>query len=208
MTRDNSIWRVPLMRDGVGKVGRFSWFFATSGPDGLTVDQKKGGSLSRMIPSATFSYWRQTAKRSACIQSCAGGSCTNVILDAALGTLLITESSTGSVLMADLAHLHRNSPAGVARWCGILLRAGPPHQDAGMSLVDNWLASCRENVIGDEWMAFVCGDLKPEPVNRTAWKRKRRIRKAGSGSARNGPPPTCRYWSGGSRYRFPQMQND
>lgn len=87
--------------------------------------------------------------------------------------------------MADLAHLHRNSPAGVARWCGTL-RAGPPHQDAGMSLVDNWLASCRENVIGDEWMAFVCGDLKPEPVNRTAWKRKRRIRKAGSGSAETG----------------------
>ncbi|WP_409192720.1 hypothetical protein [Bradyrhizobium sp. RDM4] len=28
------------MRDGgVGKVGRFSWFFGTSGPDGLTVDQ-------------------------------------------------------------------------------------------------------------------------------------------------------------------------
>ncbi|WOH62773.1 hypothetical protein [Bradyrhizobium sp. BWC-3-1] len=42
MTRDNSIWHVPLMRDGVGKVGRFSWFFATSGPDGLTVDQKRG----------------------------------------------------------------------------------------------------------------------------------------------------------------------
>ncbi|MGY3079118.1 sugar lactone lactonase YvrE [Bradyrhizobium sp. LM6.10] len=41
MTRDNSIWRVPLMRDGgVGKVGRFSLFFGTSGPDGLTMDQK------------------------------------------------------------------------------------------------------------------------------------------------------------------------
>lgn len=40
MTRDNSSWRVPLMRDGgAAKVGRFSLSFGTSGPDGLTMDQ-------------------------------------------------------------------------------------------------------------------------------------------------------------------------
>lgn len=64
MTRDNSIWRVPLMRDGgVVEVGRFSLFFGTSDPDGLTMI-KKGGSLSRTPPSATSSSWRRTAKRS------------------------------------------------------------------------------------------------------------------------------------------------
>jgi gluconolactonase len=39
MTRDNSVWRVPLMRDGgVAKVGRFCALFGISGPDGLAMD--------------------------------------------------------------------------------------------------------------------------------------------------------------------------
>lgn len=39
------------------------------------------------------------------IKSCAGATCTKLVLEAANGTLLITESSTGSVLMADFADL-------------------------------------------------------------------------------------------------------
>ena len=40
MTRDNAVWRVPLMKDGnVSKVGRFCSTFGTSGPDGLTMDK-------------------------------------------------------------------------------------------------------------------------------------------------------------------------
>lgn len=91
MTRDNSIWRVPLMRDGgVGKVGRFSLFFGTSGADGLTMD-KKGrlfvahaslGHVFVMAPNG------ETIGR---IKSCAGATCTNLVLEAANGTLLITE---------------------------------------------------------------------------------------------------------------------
>jgi gluconolactonase len=38
MTRDNAVWRLPLMKDGtVSKVGRFCSTFGASGPDGLTV---------------------------------------------------------------------------------------------------------------------------------------------------------------------------
>ncbi|UPK05532.1 SMP-30/gluconolactonase/LRE family protein [Bradyrhizobium sp. 170] len=105
MTRDNSIWRVPLMRDGgVAKVGRFSLFFGTSGPDGLTVDQKGRLFVAHASLGHVF-VMAPNGETIARIKSCAGATCTNLVLEAANGTLLITESSTGSVLMADLAHL-------------------------------------------------------------------------------------------------------
>ncbi|MCK1516207.1 SMP-30/gluconolactonase/LRE family protein [Bradyrhizobium sp. 190] len=105
MTRDNSIWRVPLMRDGgVAKVGRFSLFFGTSGPDGLTMDQKGRLFVAHASLGHVF-VMAPNGETIARIKSCAGATCTNLVLEAANGTLLITESSTGSVLMADLAHL-------------------------------------------------------------------------------------------------------
>lgn len=104
MTRDNSIWRVPLMRDGgVGKVGRFSLFFGTSGPDGLTMDQKGRLFVAHASLGHVF-VMAPNGETIARIKSCAGATCTNLVLESANGTLLITESSTGSVLMADLAH--------------------------------------------------------------------------------------------------------
>ena len=43
MTRDNAVWRVPLMKDGsVSKVGRFCSTFGASGPDGMTMDKRAG----------------------------------------------------------------------------------------------------------------------------------------------------------------------
>lgn len=104
MTRDNSIWRVPLMRDGgVGKVGRFSLFFGNSDPDGLTMDQKGRLFVAHASLGHVF-VMAPNGETIARIKSCAGATCTNLLLEAANGTLLITESSTGSVLMADLAH--------------------------------------------------------------------------------------------------------
>ena len=39
MTRDNAVWRLPLLPDGsTAKVGRFASFHGTSGPDGMAVD--------------------------------------------------------------------------------------------------------------------------------------------------------------------------
>src|SRR6202035_2448568 len=44
MTRDNAVWRLPLMKDGnVSKVGRFCSTFGASGPDGVTI--AKAGAL-------------------------------------------------------------------------------------------------------------------------------------------------------------------
>jgi gluconolactonase len=101
MTRDNSIWRVPLMRDGsVAKVGRFASFFGTSGPDGLARDSK--GRL--YVAHASLGHVFVLAPNGECIariRSCAGPTCTNVALDEANNRLIVTESSTGSLLVAD-----------------------------------------------------------------------------------------------------------
>lgn len=105
MTRDNAIWRVPLMRDGgVAKVGRFASFFGTSGPDGLAVDSK--GRL--FVAHASLGHVFVLAPNGECIariRSCAGPTCTNVALDEANKRVIITESSSGSLLVADLAGL-------------------------------------------------------------------------------------------------------
>jgi gluconolactonase len=64
MTRDNSVWRAPLMRDGgVAKVGRFCALFGASGPDGLAMDE--AGRLIVALPrSATFSCSHRTVNAS------------------------------------------------------------------------------------------------------------------------------------------------
>ena len=106
MTRDNAVWRAPFMLDGsVSKVGRFCSMFGTSGPDGLTTD--KAGNLFVCHASLGHVFvFSPAGKLIARIKSCAGPTCTN----AAIGgkqqdRLYITESSTGTVLVADLASL-------------------------------------------------------------------------------------------------------
>jgi len=105
MTRDNSVWRVPLTKDGgVAKVGRFASFFGTSGPDGLTMDS--GGRL--FVAHASLGHVFVLQANGECvarIRSCTGPTCTNVARSAANDRLTITESSTGSVLIADIAHI-------------------------------------------------------------------------------------------------------
>lgn len=103
MTRDNAVWRLPLAKDGtVNKVGRFCSFFGTSGPDGLAIDAD--GRL--YVAHASLGHVFVIARNGEClalIRSCAGPTCTNVALDPANGRVLVTESSTGAVLEADMA---------------------------------------------------------------------------------------------------------
>ncbi|MGY4601134.1 hypothetical protein ACVWXL_008880 [Bradyrhizobium sp. GM22.5] len=75
MTRDNSSWRVPLMRDGgAAKVGRFSLSFGTSGPDGLTMDQN--GRLFVALASLGHVFvMAPNGETIARIKSCAGATC-------------------------------------------------------------------------------------------------------------------------------------
>jgi gluconolactonase len=106
MTRDNAVWRAPLMRDGgVSKVGRFCSMFGTSGPDGMTMDAEGRLFVAHASLGSVFVF----APNGECIarvRSCAGPACTNV----AIGgdnkrQLFVTESASGSVLVANLDSL-------------------------------------------------------------------------------------------------------
>jgi gluconolactonase len=106
MTRDNAVWRVPLMKDGgVAKVGRFCSTFGASGPDGLTMDGAgrlyvAHASLGHVFVFAPNGEWI------ARIKSCAGPSCTNVAIGGEKrDRLYITESVTGTILVADISGL-------------------------------------------------------------------------------------------------------
>ena len=106
MTRDNAVWRMPFMKDGsVSKVGRFCSTFGPSGPDGMTMD--KNGRL--FVAHASLGHVFVFAPNGECIariKSCAGQSCTNVAIGGGNNDrLYITESVTGSVLVADISGL-------------------------------------------------------------------------------------------------------
>jgi gluconolactonase len=106
MTRDNAVWRMPFMKDGsVYKVGRFCSMFGPSGPDGMTMD--KDGRL--FVAHASLGHVFVFAPNGECIariKSCAGQSCTNVAIGGEKrDRLYITESVTGTVLVADISGL-------------------------------------------------------------------------------------------------------
>lgn len=103
MTRDNAVWRLPFMKDrSVSKVGRFCSLFGSSGPDGITMD--KAGRL--FVAHASLGHvfvFAPNGELVARIKSCAGATCTNVAIDG--DRIYITESSTGTVMVADISGL-------------------------------------------------------------------------------------------------------
>lgn len=105
MTRDNAIWRAPLPASGgVAKVGRFCTMFGTSGPDGLAMDE--AGNLA--VAHASLGHVFLFAPNGECIarvKSAAGPTVTNVAFGGpGRRQLFITESMTGSILVADMPH--------------------------------------------------------------------------------------------------------
>jgi gluconolactonase len=103
MTRDNAVWRVPLTRDGAtAKVGRFCAMFGTSGPDGLAMDEAGRLYLAHASLGHVFVF-APDGECVARIKSCTGKTCTNLAFGGEdRRKLFITESETGSVLVADL----------------------------------------------------------------------------------------------------------
>src|ERR1044072_3692638 len=101
MTRDNAVWRLPLMKDGnVSKVGRFCSLFGTSGPDGPNMDAKGRLFVAHASLGHVFVF-APNGELLARVKSCAGQSCTNVAIGgASRDRLYITESATGAVLVA------------------------------------------------------------------------------------------------------------
>lgn len=105
VTRDNSVWRVPLMTDGTAtKVGVFVQLSGgLAGPDGMALDSD--GSLA-VAHAGLGTVWlfSRLGEPIARVRSCAGSYTTNVAYGGADNkTLFITESDTGSVLVAEMA---------------------------------------------------------------------------------------------------------
>jgi gluconolactonase len=103
VTRGNQIWRVPLLDDGsVSKVSAFFTSYGPSGPDGLAVDIE--GRVIVANPGLGV-VWvlNHRAEPAVVLRSCAGTSTTNLAFGGLdRKTLYITESTTGTVLWADL----------------------------------------------------------------------------------------------------------
>jgi len=103
MTRGNCVWRVPLQADGsVSKVGQFFTSYGPSGPDGLAM--RADGFLLVANPGLGH-VWvlNHRAEPVEVIRTPVGASLTNLCFGGADGrTLLMTESTTGSILCAEM----------------------------------------------------------------------------------------------------------
>lgn len=101
MTRDNAVWRLPLLPDGgTAKVGRFASFHGTSGPDGLAIDGDGNLLVAHASLGAVFVVGPQ-GEPVARIVSCRGKTVTNLTIRPSSGDIFITESATGTILRAD-----------------------------------------------------------------------------------------------------------
>lgn len=103
VTRANSVWRVPLLRDGrTTKVGMFVQLSAGWGPDGLALDAEGRLAIAHVGLGVVWIVDRvgQPLYR---IETCAAAHTTNIAFGGAAGsTLFITESGSGSILRAEL----------------------------------------------------------------------------------------------------------
>jgi gluconolactonase len=101
VTRQNAVWRVPLMRDGgVAKVGVFIQLSGGSGPDGLAIDEEGGLTVAHVGLGAVWLFNRR-GEPTLRINSPEGGHTTNVAYGGAdRRTLFITEAESGTILRA------------------------------------------------------------------------------------------------------------
>jgi gluconolactonase len=101
VTRGNSVWRLPLMRDGsVSKVGLFFQFCGSSGPDGLALDEEDNLVVAHASLGSAFLLSRRGEPLYR-IRSCRGATVTNAAFGGAdRRELYLTESETGTILVA------------------------------------------------------------------------------------------------------------
>ncbi len=101
VTRENAVWRVPLMRGGgVAKVGVFIQLSGGTGPDGLAIDEQGGLAVAHVGMGAVWLFNKrgEPVKR---INAPEGGHTTNLAHGGPdRKTLYITESETGTILKA------------------------------------------------------------------------------------------------------------
>lgn len=103
VTRDNAVWRVPMMANGKAfKVGAFIRLSGGGGPDGLAIDEAGNLAVAHLGLGSVWLF-NPMGEPIARIRSCAGPLTTNVAYGGAdRRTLYITESETGQILAAKL----------------------------------------------------------------------------------------------------------
>ncbi len=100
VTRDNSVWRAPLMASGeASKVGRFAMFYGPTGPDGLHLDSQ--GRLWVCLPGAD-TIWILDAQAQVMgrVRFPRGAFPSNLVLDEAAGLAWVTCSGIGAIFQA------------------------------------------------------------------------------------------------------------
>ncbi len=103
VTRNNAIWRVPLMKTGgTAKVGIFIQMSGGVGPDGMAMDEEDNLAVCH-IGLGTVWLFSRLGEPLFRIKSCTGLATTNCAYGGPeRRSLFITESSTGTVLRAEL----------------------------------------------------------------------------------------------------------
>ena len=104
VTRDNAVWRVPLMADGTAtKVGVFIQMSGgLAGPDGMALDED-GNLAVAHAGLGTVWLFSRLGEPIARVRSCTGTMTTNVAYGGPdRKTLFITESESGTILAADM----------------------------------------------------------------------------------------------------------
>jgi len=104
-TRGNCIWRVPLEHDGsIGRAGLFIQLSGSlGGPDGIAIDSQGGIAIAHLLLGSVWVFDGQ-GEPTHRVRSCTGKRVTNVCYGGPDNrTLFITESSTGTILKADVS---------------------------------------------------------------------------------------------------------
>lgn len=102
VTRGNQVWRAPLLPDGsLSKMGAFQTFFGTSGPDGLALLDHDRLLVAHASLGGVF-VLNARGEVTEFLRSAAGPTVTNVAVRPGTREVVMTESSTGSLLVARL----------------------------------------------------------------------------------------------------------
>lgn len=102
MTRDNSVWHVPLYPDSSAqRTGRFSSYYGLGGPDGMTTDMEGNIFVAHSTLGIVYVH-KSTGEPLAKIISAEGKGTTNLTWGGQTQKVLfITESESGTVLAID-----------------------------------------------------------------------------------------------------------
>ena len=102
VTRDNAIWRVPLVEDGASKAGRFIPLSGGDGPAGLAIDRDNNLLVAHHGLGCVWQFDKRGEAKYR-IDSSRGDWTTNVVVHPERpNEIFIVESQTGSVLKATL----------------------------------------------------------------------------------------------------------